>query len=176
VRSTLSSDGVSLRGTPPCHGTARQRARTAGQAQEEETARVGYRLILHPLQNNASPMVASSPFYSTVINLTSRRRCVSSPTRVTACRGIRSQEARRNVLVSTVTTTTVSTVTTVVMAESLGLVGAITLVVLLVQKGLIAVGDGTRVKVLVRSSNIAVAPLLMAFALSMVVKVLQILS
>jgi hypothetical protein len=79
-------------------------------------------------------------------------------------------------MVSTVTTTTVSTVTTVVMAGSLGLVAVVTLLVLLVQKELIAVSDGARSKVLVRALNIAIAPLLMAFALSMVVKVLQILS
>jgi hypothetical protein len=79
-------------------------------------------------------------------------------------------------MASTMKTTTVPTVTTVVMAASLGLVAAITFVVLLVQKELIAVGDGTGVKVLVRSSNMAVPPLLMAFAPSMVVKVLQMLS
>jgi hypothetical protein len=78
-------------------------------------------------------------------------------------------------MVSTVTTTTVSTVTTVVMAGSLGLVAVVTLLVLLVQKELIAVSDGARAKVLVRALNIAIAPLLMAFALSMVVKVLQII-
>lgn len=78
-------------------------------------------------------------------------------------------------MVSTVTTTTVSTVTTAMMAGSLGLVAVITLLILLVQKELIAVSDGARAKVLVRALNIAIAPLLMAFGLSMVVKVLQIL-
>jgi len=59
------------------------------------------------------------------------------------------------------------------MAGSLGLVAVMTLLVLLVQKELIAVSDGARAKVLVRALNAAIAPLLMAFALSMVVKVMQ---
>jgi len=59
------------------------------------------------------------------------------------------------------------------MAGSLGLVAVMTLLVLLVQKELIAVSDGARAKVLVRTLNAAIAPLLMAFALSMVVKVMQ---
>ena len=78
-------------------------------------------------------------------------------------------------MVSTVTTTTVTTVTTVVMAGSLGLVAVIVLLILLVQKELIAVNEGPRSKVLVRALNIAIAPLLMAFGISMAVKVLQVL-
>jgi hypothetical protein len=77
-------------------------------------------------------------------------------------------------VVSTVTTTTVSTVTTVVMAGSLGLVAVVTLLILLIQKELIAVSEGPRAKLLVRALNIAIAPLLMAFALSMAVKVAEI--
>jgi len=76
-------------------------------------------------------------------------------------------------MVSTVTTTTVSTVTTVVMAGSLGLAAVVVLVILLVEKELIAVGEGPRARVLVRALNITIAPLLMAFAMSMAVKVLQ---
>ena len=78
-------------------------------------------------------------------------------------------------MVSTVTTTTVSTVTTVAMAGSLGLLAVVTLLILLVQKEVIAVSDGPRAKVLVRALNIAIAPLLMAFAMTMVVKVLEVL-
>ena len=78
-------------------------------------------------------------------------------------------------MVSTVTTTTVSTVTTAVMAGSLGLLVVVTLLILLVQKEVIAVSDGPRAKVLVRALNIAIAPLLMAFAMTMVVKVLEVL-
>jgi hypothetical protein len=77
-------------------------------------------------------------------------------------------------MVSTVTTTTVSTVTTVVMAGSLGLVAVITLLILLIQKELISVSEGPRAQLLVRALNIAIAPLLMAFVLTMVVKVMEI--
>jgi hypothetical protein len=78
-------------------------------------------------------------------------------------------------MVSTVTTTTVSTVTTVVMAGSLAMVAVIVLLILLVQKELIAVREGPRTKLLVRALNIAIAPLLMAFGMGMVVKVLYVL-
>lgn len=78
-------------------------------------------------------------------------------------------------MVSTVTTTTVSTVTTAVMAGSLALIAVITLLVLLVQKELIAVSDGPRARVLVRALNIAIAPLLLAFGLSMIMKVWEVL-
>jgi hypothetical protein len=78
-------------------------------------------------------------------------------------------------MVSTVTTTTVSTVTTVVMAGSLGLVAVVTLLILLIQKELIAVSEGPRAKLLVRALNIAIAPLLMAFFLTIALKVLDIL-
>lgn len=78
-------------------------------------------------------------------------------------------------MVSTVTTTTVSTVTTVAMAGSLGLIAIITLLMLLVQKEIIAVSEGSRAQALVRTLNIAIAPLLMAFAMSIAVKVIQML-
>jgi hypothetical protein len=78
-------------------------------------------------------------------------------------------------MVSTVTTTTVTTVTTVVMAGSLALVAVVVLLILLVQKELIAVNEGPRALALVRVLNIAIAPLLMAFAMGMVVKVLYVL-
>ena len=78
-------------------------------------------------------------------------------------------------MVSTVTTTTVSTVTTVAMAGSLGLLAVVTFLILLVQKEVIAVMEGPRAKVFVRALNIAIAPLLMAFAMTMVVKVLEVL-
>ncbi len=76
-------------------------------------------------------------------------------------------------MVSTVTTTTVSTITTVAMVGSLGLLAVVTLLVLLIQKELIAVSEGPRSKMLVRALNIAIAPLLMSFALTMAVKVAE---
>lgn len=47
------------------------------------------------------------------------------------------------------------------------------LLIFLVQQELIAVGEGPRARVLVRALNITIAPLLMAFAMSVAVKVLQ---
>lgn len=78
-------------------------------------------------------------------------------------------------MISTVTTTTVSTVTTVVMVGSLGLVSTITLLLLLIQKELVAVGEGPRARMLVRGLNVAIAPLLIAFAVTMAVKVAEVL-
>jgi len=45
----------------------------------------------------------------------------------------------------------------------------------LIQKELITVSEGPRAKVLVRALNIAIAPLLMAFVLTMAVKVAEVL-
>lgn len=53
------------------------------------------------------------------------------------------------------------------------LVAEVELLIFLVQQELIAVGEGPRARVLVRALNITIAPLLMAFAMSMAVKVLQ---
>lgn len=78
-------------------------------------------------------------------------------------------------MVSTVTSTTVSTVTTVAMAGSLALLAVVTLLILLIQREVIAASEGPRAKVFVRALNIAIAPLLVAFAMSMVVKVLEVL-
>jgi hypothetical protein len=78
-------------------------------------------------------------------------------------------------MVSTVMATAVSTVTTVVIAGSLGLVAAVVLLNLLAQKEPMAINEGPRAGVLVRALNIAIAPLLTAFAASMMVKVLQLL-
>jgi len=61
------------------------------------------------------------------------------------------------------------------MAGSLGMVAVITLLILLIQKELITVSEGPRTKVLVRALNIAIVPLLMAFGLTMAVKVAEVL-
>ena len=79
-------------------------------------------------------------------------------------------------MISTVTTTTVSTVTTAVMASSFGLLAVVVLLILLVQKEVIAVSGGPRAKVFVRALNIAIAPLLMAFGMTMMMKVLEVLN
>jgi hypothetical protein len=59
------------------------------------------------------------------------------------------------------------------MVGSLGSVAAVVLLILLVQKERIAVAEGPRARVLVPPLNITIAPLLMAFVVSMAIKVLQ---
>jgi len=80
-------------------------------------------------------------------------------------------------MISTVTTTTVSTITstTVVFAASLGLIGIITLLSLLIQKEMVTSLTGPRAKALGRVLNIAIVPLLMAFFLIVVVRVGEVL-
>ena len=78
-------------------------------------------------------------------------------------------------MVSTVTTTTVSTVTTVALAASLGLVAIVTLLSLLIQKELVTAASGARAKALGRALNVDIVPLLMGFALIVVLKVVEVL-
>ena len=86
-------------------------------------------------------------------------------------------------MISTVTTTTVSTIvssttSTVAMlgfATSLALVSIITLFVLLVQKELVTASDTPRLKALGRTLDVAVVPLLMAFAMIAINSVMQVL-
>lgn len=84
-------------------------------------------------------------------------------------------EKKETGMISTVTTTTVSTVTTVALAASLGLVSIVTLLMLLIQKELVTAATGPRAKALGRILNMAIVPLLMAFALIVVVKVAEVL-
>jgi hypothetical protein len=88
-------------------------------------------------------------------------------------------------MISTVTTTTVSTIvsststtSTIAMlgfATSLALVSIITLFVLLVQKELVTAADSPRFKALGRTLDVAVVPLLMAFAMIAINSVVQVL-
>jgi len=86
-------------------------------------------------------------------------------------------------MISTVTTTTVSTVTTTTTTTvaamsfiaSLALVSVLTLFVLLLQKELATASDSPRLKTLGRTLDVAVVPLLMAFAMIVVVRVAEIL-
>jgi len=78
-------------------------------------------------------------------------------------------------MISTVTTTTVSTVTTVALAASLGLVTIVTLLSLLIQKELVTAATGPRTRALGQALNIAIVPLLIAFALIVVAKVAEVL-
>jgi hypothetical protein len=80
-------------------------------------------------------------------------------------------------MISTVTTTTVSmiTSTTVALAASLGLIGILTLLSLLIQKELVTAVDSPRARAFGRVLNVAIVPLLMAFALVVVVRVAEVL-
>ena len=83
-------------------------------------------------------------------------------------------------MISTVTSTTVSTitssassVTTGALAASLALVSVIILFVLLVQKELVTATDTPRFRALGRTLNVAIVPLLMAFAVIVVTRVAE---
>lgn len=85
-------------------------------------------------------------------------------------------------MISTVTSTTVSTitssassVTTGALAASLALVSVIILFVLLVQKELVTAADPPRFRALGRTLNVAIVPLLMAFAMIVVTRVAEVL-
>ena len=83
-------------------------------------------------------------------------------------------------MISTVTSTTVSTitssastVTTGALAASLALVSVIILFVLLVQKELVTAADTPRFRALGRTLDVAIVPLLMAFAMIVVTRVAE---
>lgn len=79
-------------------------------------------------------------------------------------------------MISTVTTTTVSTiVSTAVMAATLGLLAVLTLIALLVTKELASASENRRLQYLARALNVAILPLLVAFAAIVAVKVVEIL-
>jgi len=76
-------------------------------------------------------------------------------------------------MISTVTTATISTVTTVVLAGSLGLIAIVTLLALLVQKEITSADDTQPSRALSRVLNVAIVPLLIGFAMIVVVKVME---
>ncbi len=78
-------------------------------------------------------------------------------------------------MISTVTTSTVSTVTTAAIAASVTLVGALVLLVLLIQKEMTSAATEGRTLNLGRALNIGILPLFIAFALSIVSRILQVL-
>jgi hypothetical protein len=76
-------------------------------------------------------------------------------------------------MISTVTTTTVSTVTTLALAGSLALICALTLVVMLIQKELTTAAESRLSRTLGRALNVGIVPLLIAFVLIVVVRVIE---
>jgi hypothetical protein len=78
-------------------------------------------------------------------------------------------------MISTVTTSTVSTVTTAAIAGSVMLVGIFVLFALLLQKEVTSSATGNRMKRLGQALNVGIIPMLIAFILIVVTKVVGIL-
>ena len=79
-------------------------------------------------------------------------------------------------MISTVTTSTVSTVTTVALAGSFALIGIVLLLILLIQKEILTSSRKINLKRLSRVLNMGIVPLFVAFFLTAVVKVIQVLN
>jgi hypothetical protein len=77
-------------------------------------------------------------------------------------------------MISTVTVSTVSTVTTA-MAGSVALIGVVVLFILLLQKEVTTASDSHPLRRLGMALNIGIIPLLIAFVLIVVAKVIEVL-
>jgi hypothetical protein len=78
-------------------------------------------------------------------------------------------------MISTVTTSTVTILTVAGIAGSLALIGILVLISLLVQKEMATAAPSTRLQRLSRALNIGILPLLIAFGLIVIFKVLEVL-
>ena len=79
-------------------------------------------------------------------------------------------------MVSTITSTTVSILTTSAIAGSLATIGMLVLIALLVQKEIVLGVRDSRKHQLSRALNIGILPLLIAFFLIVVLKVVEVLN
>ncbi len=82
-------------------------------------------------------------------------------------------------MVSTVTVSTVSTISTVTavsLAVAVGVVGAVALVALLTTKELATAHASVRSRLIARFCDVAIWPLLAAFAVTVVLKVVEVLA
>ena len=79
-------------------------------------------------------------------------------------------------MISTVTTSTVSTITTVALAGSIALIGIVLLLILLIQKEILTSSSKINLKRLSKALNVGIVPLFVAFFLTAVVKVIQVLN
>lgn len=77
-------------------------------------------------------------------------------------------------MISTVTTATVSTITTTSLAGSFALIGILVLFALLLQKELASTSSGSLMRRLSRVVDVAVFPLLIAFLMVVVFKVVEV--
>ena len=78
-------------------------------------------------------------------------------------------------MISTVTTSTVTTVTTVALAGSVALIEIVFLFMMLVQKEVTTASEDNRMNKLGKALNIAIIPLLIAFAVLAFVKLSEVL-
>ena len=78
-------------------------------------------------------------------------------------------------MVSTITTSTVSTMSTAALAGSVVLVGIILLLVLLLHREFLSSSVGTRYRTLNKALNLAISPLLIAFILVVISRIVKIL-
>ena len=79
-------------------------------------------------------------------------------------------------MISTVTTTAVSMLSNSAIAGSFAVIGMLVLVALLVQKELISVSEDSRSQHLSRVMNVGILPLLLAFVLIVIFKIVEALN
>lgn len=77
-------------------------------------------------------------------------------------------------MITTVTTTTTTTVTTI-SAASLALIAILTLLILLINKEIIVINTTERARRLSKVLNIAIVPLLIVFACTVVAQILKVI-
>ncbi len=78
-------------------------------------------------------------------------------------------------MISTVTTSTIAAVNTASLAMFFGLVAAVTLLVMLIQKEVLTGSEGERAHALSRVLNFAIVPLVVAFLMVLAVRITEIL-
>jgi len=78
-------------------------------------------------------------------------------------------------MISTVTTSTISTVTTAALAGSVALIGILVLFALVLQKEITTASNNSKLRHLSTALNIGIIPLLIAFVLTVIAKVAEVL-
>lgn len=78
-------------------------------------------------------------------------------------------------MISTVTTSTISTVTSVALAGSAALIGILVLFALVLQKEITTSSNNKKLHRLSTALNISIIPLLIAFVLTVIAKVSEVL-
>ena len=78
-------------------------------------------------------------------------------------------------MISTVTTVTTTTVVTIGIGAILGVLSTLLLIFLLAVKNVVVVGKGRIARALSRTLDVGIAPLLIAFLLMVVLRILEVL-